>query len=230
MEFGIEPRRYLVVTLAIVAILTGLNFLGLYGTFGLGKEGGFGLIDMFKLNAEGNVPTYFSTLLLLTSALLFALVGGITVSKREPFAYRWCLLGLIFLFLSLDEFAQIHELLDEHRRWTDGVFEPSGALIGPWVVAYGALVLAVGVSYLTFYWNLPRRFQIIFGVAAAMYVGAAIGIEMIGATVWVVERASLKFEIINSIEEVLEMTAIALLNYGLLSYLKERSVSLLIRF
>jgi hypothetical protein len=230
MQIKIPPRIFLIASLGIIACLSIMNFLGMYGTFVLGKLGGYGLIDMFTLNAEANVPTYFSTALLLAAAVLLALVAKSSKMRNSDHFRHWSVLSGLCLFLSLDEFAQIHELLDEHRGWSEGLFDASGALVGPWVVLYGGLALLVLSLFARFFWQLPKKYKLIFGIAAAMFLTAAIGIEMFGATVWESEGASWRFELINSIEEIFEMTSITILITGLLMYLEEHSSRLTITF
>ena len=230
MLIKIPPRIFLIASLGIIACLSIMNFLGMYGTFVLGKLGGYGLIDMFTLNAEANVPTNFSTRLLLAAAVLLALVAKSSKLQKSDHFIHWATLSALCFFLSLDEFAQIHELLDEHRGWTEGLFDASGALVGPWVVLYGGLALVVLTLFARFFWELPRKYQFIFGTAAAMFLSAALGIEMIGAMVWESEGPSWRFFIINSVEEIFEMTAITILITGLLMYLEEHASRLTITF
>ncbi len=70
----------------------------------------------FNLNAEANIPTWYSTILLSSVALISL---GVYRSKRDsrPFErYFWLGFCLIYFFFSLDECAQIHEIIDNHTN------------------------------------------------------------------------------------------------------------------
>jgi hypothetical protein len=71
--------------------------------------------DFFGLEREGGVTTWFSSLQL---ALIALTCGGLFVSERAgglqvKQAVGWLGFASVFLFLSLDETAQVHERLDQ---------------------------------------------------------------------------------------------------------------------
>ena len=204
----------------VVIALSALGWLALYCTFILGHGTVYGLIDMFLLNAEANVPTFFSSSnLLLCSALLFVL-GSAAQQSGRPFASAWRALGLAALFVAIDESAQIHELLDRNPEWTTSYFSPEGMLDGPWVVVYGAVVLAFVMAFARFFLHLPGRYKLLFMISAALFVGASIGLEMVGAEILSRDGKTYRYEIVNAIEEICEMVAVVILNTSLLSYLQ----------
>ena len=68
-----------------------------------------GIIRMFYLDGEANIPTWFQSTLLLFSSFLLATIWSET---KETRSYRyWGSLSKIFLLLSLDEAAFIHEAI-----------------------------------------------------------------------------------------------------------------------
>src|SRR5690606_1858442 len=67
------------------------------------------LTKLFDLNTEGNIPTLFSTLLLLTAALLLGLKYLKAATYDDSNKRYWLFLSLVFVFLALDESLQIHE-------------------------------------------------------------------------------------------------------------------------
>lgn len=75
-------------------------------------------------------------------------------------------------------------MLDHNRGWTEGIIIAEGALIGPWVVVYGILVLLFLLSYLGFFLSFPRKYIFIFFFAGVIFVLGAIGVEMIGGVEW----------------------------------------------
>jgi hypothetical protein len=77
------------------------------------------LIERFNIDAEANIPTWFSTILLffvsVTAFFIHRLKSG-RPGGRSRWNKIWLGLGTLYLFLSLDEAAQIHELIN---RLTD---------------------------------------------------------------------------------------------------------------
>ena len=76
--------------------------------------------DFFHLDRESNLPTWFSSLQLFFVSYLGLIVASeeaLLTSEdfclRQPF---WYVLSLGFVFLSLDEFCQIHELIEKRGR------------------------------------------------------------------------------------------------------------------
>src|SRR6185369_15409223 len=58
--------------------------------------------EIWNLDAEANVPTWFGSVLLLRCAMACA-----RAARRLPHATRWRSLGAIFVALSIDEVARL---------------------------------------------------------------------------------------------------------------------------
>src|SRR5687767_5544231 len=69
------------------------------------------LLTLFDVSRERNVPTLFSASLLLFCSFLLSAITLIKRKDRDHFALHWGALTIIFLFLSMDEAASIHERL-----------------------------------------------------------------------------------------------------------------------
>ncbi|OJX48153.1 MAG: hypothetical protein BGO78_12835 [Chloroflexi bacterium 44-23] len=77
------------------------------------------LVQRFNLNAEANLPTWYETILLFSiSACSFFLYHLVKQTSATQFYWRkfWLFFGSLYLLLSLDEAAQIHELIDRFSR------------------------------------------------------------------------------------------------------------------
>lgn len=220
MNAAIQWRSYLRVAVPLIILAAALGQLALWSTFVMGHATVYGLVPMFLLNAEANIPTFLSAINLVLAGVLLLVIGACARQARQPFAFAWTALALIAAFLAFDEAAQIHESLDRHREWTIGLFKATGPLAGPWVVVYGAVVVAVMIGFARFFMHLPARYKLLFAAGAGLFVTASIGLEMVGATVWSTQGKSYLFEGINWAEEVLEMTAVTLVNASLLSYIQ----------
>ena len=187
------------------------------------------MVEKFSLENEGNFPTYFSAFLLFFAATLFGIIGrGIRLTKNSYWRYWWGL-SLIFVFLSLDEAVQLHEKLDTDLIWSS--FDTYGLLAWPWVILYGSLAAMVALIYGKFWWDLPGKYRVLFGLSAALYVGSAIGLEMFEAREFTTNGgATFKFLLLTSIEESLEITAIILVISTCFRYIGEHMPDLQISF
>src|SRR5687768_125896 len=103
----VRPHRVVAALAAVGAVLTLLGVAGQWLRFH-GTEHSFGFIHEFDMDAEGNVPTWFSVALLLANAGVAALVAGVTPAARGR-AY-WAGIALLMLAASCDESASIHEM------------------------------------------------------------------------------------------------------------------------
>lgn len=168
----------------------------------------------FNPSAEQTVGSWLTAAILLGCALLLLMIGALT---RERVPGHWRVLGWLFVFLSLDEAVSIHE------RIGDGVasqIETSGYFLWAWVIPYGILALAVALLYVPFLWRLPKdtRWHVI--LAGTIYVGGALGVEMIEARIVdEVGSGTLNVAILAVVEEGLELIGAALFLMALLRHL-----------
>lgn len=175
--------------------------------------------DLFMLNRELNVPTWYSSTLLVVAAALLALIAGLTRLERAPSFSAWAGLALIFLYLSADEVASIHE------RYF-GKLSPlpeQGVFFYGWVVPAMVFVLILTVSYGRFVFRLPAPVRRLAVAAAALYVGGSLGLELVEAVLDEQgPRATLLFGGIAGLEEILEMAGVLIFIVALLRYVSIR--------
>lgn len=171
-------------------------------------------VRLFGLDHEANIPTWFSSALLLADA---ALLGWIAMSRRAreaPFWRHWSALALMFLFMSLDETAQIHEML---VRPTRHLLDLGGALHFSWVVPAGILMLIFGAAYFRFLRELPAGTGRLFLLSGTVFLLGALGMESLSALFATqAGKTSVAYGIATSAEEFLEMAGIVLFLKALL--------------
>lgn len=217
MEIRIDARKTAITLLMIAIALICLHVGGMFSRYVLGHGRLLGVIDTFNVNFENNVPTFFSAFLLLSCAVLLALVARrADLAPREARYWGW--LGVIFLFLALDEDASIHEL------WTGPIqyfFPMDGPLYFAWVIPYGIALLFVGLLYLGFVFRLPEPTRRLTIAAGGLYLAGALVFEMIGGWYLSVyaEDMDFPYSIIVAGEEFLEMCGSILFLYTLLDFL-----------
>ena len=222
-----SPGRIALVLSGILAALIAAHAGRIVSIYVLDHARLFGLIRLFDFNGEMNVPTFFSTLLLTSSAALLWLYGCSCASGGQR-ALPWYCLSAIFLFLAVDEFSHIHEMLIEPTRERFGT---SGLLYFAWTIPYGIGVALVGVCVAPSVWRLPAKFRTLFIIAGAVYLAGAIGCEMIGGAYYEQTKApDPLYETFTGIEESLEMSGVILLIYGLLSLLQLRAGAVYVDF
>lgn len=186
-----------------------------------------GLVRQFDLDAEANLPTMWSSLQLLAAAGLLAAIWRHHRAAGTPMSRLWGLLALGFVALAVDEVVSLHNQMyvpaagDEVRK-ARGVFYYS------WVVPALGLVAVVGAMYARFVWRLPWRTRVLFALAGAGFVGSAVGGEMLMGLLISEGAAGRRIVAIGTIalEELGEMTAIAVFLYGLLDYMRRNGIAL----
>jgi hypothetical protein len=185
-------------------------------------------LSLFDLNREGNISTFFASGLLAGAALLFWIIGKQVRESGGSFAGYWALLSLLFIFGAADEFVSFHEHLNNPLRRLLGT---SGLFYFAWVIPYVVIVVGVLLIYARFFFRLPLRFRWRFGVAAAVFLFGAVGMEMAGGRVAEVDGFKTPFYIfLSTLEETLEMVGILLLIRSQLLYLDEFFGNVSIRF
>ena len=224
-EFLVRPRDVARVCAVCIGLLLALHLASQIARFGFGRDYQLGLAIKVYLGSESSIPNWFSTILLLAcAAVLFAIGSG---APRAD-AMRWRVLGAVFVALSLDEAAALHDLASPVFA---GVFTRLAAVVGGPFVALarkpnyaweipGAIVAAVvGLAYVPFLTRLPRSTRNGFVLAGIVYVGAAVGIDFIeGWYSGLHGPRNPLFVALLTCEETLEMVGASIFLYTLLRY------------
>jgi hypothetical protein len=188
------------------------------------------LFDLFFVDQEQNFPTLFSVLLLGLCAVLFFIIAATVKGKPNSFYPHWFGLGIGFTVMACDEFVSMHEKLMKPTNQILGA-NRSAFLNFSWVVPGMILVAILALVYAWFLYKLPRKTMWMFLLAGALYLGGAIGMELVAGYIFKTYGSmSREFVIECSIEEGLEYTGTILLIYTLLDYLKQRLNSIRIEF
>src|SRR5690606_32380910 len=96
-----------------------------------------------------------------------------------------------------------------------------------WVLPFSVLVTVFVLAYLPFVRALAPRLRRITVGAGALYVGAAMGLEVVDAAYTrVYGFANLTHALLYSLEKVAEMWGVILFLYGLLCLLREEQAQL----
>lgn len=221
ITFALQPRSVVRALLWTIAILVTLSTVGrlIVGSLEPGTYKGLGeLLKRFDLDWERNIPTLFSSLLILSCALLLFYIAASSRRASDRWARHWAFLALVFVYLVVDEAASLHEMLILPLRKR---FDLAPAFHYPWVVPAFVCVVVFGLVYLPFIRALRGRTRWLFLSAAAVYVGGALGMEMVCGYMFVeYGEQSLAYLVAMTLEETMEMTGMVIFLYALLDFLR----------
>jgi len=227
MTIEVSAKNVARALLAVVVLLTLAYVAGQYSKYYLDHDVLLGFVEEFDLDRENNIPTWYSTVTLLLCSVLLGTIAVARARENDVYASHWKMLSVIFLFLSIDEAASLHERLTEPVK---NAFHTSGMLEYAWVIPGGIFVLIVGLAYLKFLLNLPKTTRRQFATAGGLYVAGALGMEMVGSYYnSLYGRTSMAYALIVTGEEFLEMTGVVVFLYALMSYLSRHPGDLKVR-
>jgi hypothetical protein len=169
-------RRKLVGSLAIGTVF--FSAMGIMVVIASGHHERMGWLSAFDLDREGNFPTIFTTLLLFAaSAVLAAIAAERRCLGDSDFGY-WIALAIIFWFFGIDELASIHNQAGALVPVTVSHFGHDPRF--RWVVVGLIFTFVVGIIFLPFVLRLPLRTRWGTIIAGTIYVGGALGMELVG--------------------------------------------------
>lgn len=180
----------------------------------------FDFIELLDFDYEGNLPSWYSSFALLFAAILLAVISRYHYLKKERYRHHWFGLALIFLFLSLDEGAQIHEGIGD---LVSNIVPAEGVFYFAWVIPYGIAAIVFLISYLKFLFSLPKLLRIQFVISGGLFLLGAIGLELIGAREAEAHgTATILYSFLYTVEELCEMLGVVLFVYALTGLINRR--------
>ncbi|MDB4584216.1 hypothetical protein N9164_13775 [Draconibacterium sp.] len=141
--------------------------------------------NLFDMNKEQNLPTWYSTIQLFVVGTFFLLAAASFREKLTTAAGMLSIMGLIFLVLSLDESVGIHEKLGELTDVflsggdrANTVFVHTG--IWMFVMAIPFLLALLYLVFLMSRYIKDRQFVRLSLIGIVVFLGSAGGLEIIG--------------------------------------------------
>jgi hypothetical protein len=187
---------------------------------------------LFNLDSEANIPSWFSACQLSWVGLVFVVLWNDARKRDADHRVVLLLLGLAFLFLSMDEAAQFHEKLSHVLRHIEWVPQFKG---GIWIPIYLLIAALMGFAYRHSFiamWRAhPREAFLMIGGFAIILIG---GVGMEGfAQVFLKDGLHpilYKTEVV--FEEFFEMVGASILLYGSLLFTirNQRSINSFLRY
>jgi len=223
VTFEIRPKsvtRFLLTFVTVISVTGTLANYLIFQVFSGPEHRVSRLLNRFDLGHEPSIPAFYSSFALLLAAVLLAVIAiGERRRNVADWTY-WAVLALLFAGMSLDEMVMFHEMFVNSLRDS---FQLRGILYFSWVIPGLITVAVVGICYLKFLLRLDAITRRLFILAASLFVGGAIGMEMIAGIV--VERhgvASIGHLVVQTIEETCEMVGVVVFIYALLSYVEKQ--------
>ena len=221
----------------------------------------------FDFTEEGNFVNWYQSFTLLLCSVLLAAIASAAKRTGGPYHRHWTGLALVFLLVSIDEAAQIHEqtitpIIGQVRDYREGKkvsraenpqpkqkraaaaasashqAEPPKAdgeskpiSRSSWMPLYLGVMAVLVLVYLRFFIALPPRIRAFFVLAAVLYIGGAVGAELLSE--WIGAHwgdQHLVYQAITNASELMEMLGVAAFAYALMSYLGQRGQEFELRF
>ncbi|MBW4681898.1 MAG: hypothetical protein KME19_17540 [Microcoleus vaginatus WJT46-NPBG5] len=219
MQFtlSVSPKKITKILTSIVIFFTVAGVAVQVAKYGFNYREDW--LKLFNLDKELNYPAWYASFTLIFCSLLLTTIASAKKIEGDRYFRHWKALSIIFLIFSLDEAISIHEILiiPDLRRFLN----LGGIFYYVWVIPAIVFVGLVGLAYYKFIKHLPKQTMILFLLAGGLYIGGALGMEMIGGYYTdFYGKNNLTYALITCLEEVLEMAGIVVFIYGLLDYMR----------
>jgi len=166
----------------------------------------------FNLDSEMNFGAWFSSMMMLCSALLLMAIAARAKAAADRHWVYWALLAAVFMLFSLDETTSIHETAIDPLRGALGSTSGTGGIFyWAWVIPALVLVPLFAAAYIPFLLALPRRSAALFIAAGGLFVSGALGFELLsGLAISAAGESAPLVTALAICEETLEMLGLAL--------------------
>jgi hypothetical protein len=223
IHIDFSPIKITKILLTIVGFLLIANLIGIYLKWVSGYNTAFGFVPLFDLDQEFNLPTFYSSMALLFSALLLLLISNEEATVKSPYAFHWKMMGFIFIVLAIDEVVSIHNHFGRIVPYFITVpyyFDVSRY----WVFVYIPRLFVFMVVFYKFFINLPYLTRISFVIAGSVFIIGAVGIEILeDQYIRLMGGPDVYYALLYSAEELFEMIGIVLFIRALVQYINVNS-------
>ncbi|WNN87359.1 hypothetical protein [Gloeocapsopsis dulcis] len=186
------------------------------------------LAELFNLNRELNIPTFYAMCLLLISSILLAIIAYAKQVRGDCLVRYWTALSILFFGLAIDEIISIHERMTKPLR---SALNAGGLLYYAWIIPGAVFVLLCLLAFRKFFRNLPTKTRQLIFLAGSIFVSGAIGVEAVGGYyAHLYGEQNMTYAVIAGIEEFLEMLGVIVFIYALLSHIDSAMKGLSVRF
>lgn len=189
----VSARDYSASLFALAVVFISVH-LGLYFYNYHAEELPWLLLQLFDLDEENNLPTWFSSFVLLNVAFFVHLKASEPGLEKRS---HWRFIALGFFLLAIDEVAGMHETFNSSIEIN-------------WAIPGAILVLFVAAAFVPFLLSLRGRLAASFVFAGALFVSGAIVTELLSEDM---DSDSWGYALAVALEEGLEMSGALLFLY-----------------
>lgn len=177
------------------------------------------LKSCFDLDGENNMTSLFSFFQLMFLSMVYFSIFSLKETQKLKLKFFFLIVGLIFVFLSFDEFFMIHERFGKYLKNNSQVkfigFKNSH---GFWILPY-VLILSCTIIFLYPYlmriWGIFKKEAKLIFLGAIIFVFGSIFLEIISYQYLRYEKLNDTFYVIEVIfEEWFEMLGISIILYS----------------
>lgn len=224
--FGLSPYGF-PLRLLLGAVALGLAYVVVQRINPYGIEPGHSeasrlLFQLFDLNGENNIPTWYTS-------IVWAIAAGLALvaSRREAghdavMRWSWTLLAGVFLLLSLDEVGSLHErLLGLAGDTAQHALGLADSFYYDWAAMGAILVIVFGALFVPFLLRVPRAVAARLIIAGGVFLSGSLAVETIGSSYeagWIAstELFRISWHRLIFVEELLEVVGAVLAVHALL--------------
>lgn len=199
-SFSFRDARLLLLVMLIADVL-------LFVAHAYGDE-----IEIFDLDGEATVAAWFSSVQLFSIGILFLFARSWPKSNDIIMPGFLWLVGLVFVFLSLDEAAALHERFGGRLRRVE-----SSDRHGLWIPVYLsvlAILCLVGVRTILSFLKVYSCQALIISAGVAIFLIGAVGVEVIANLDYRGRESARTYKVLVAIEELCEMIGTSIMLYG----------------
>jgi hypothetical protein len=232
MTLSISPDRIFRFLLGVIIFLALASLGGHLIHLTTGHDTIFGLRQMFDMNIEHNIPSWYSATALLVSSILLFSIYCIERKASSNNAGYWLFLCAVFQFLAFDEAFSVHEGL---WRMGHNALQANGVTYFTWIMPAMVLVLIVFLSSFRFLGRLDWDVRKLMVLSGMIYVGGAAFVEeLCHMRMDIVVAAKIEIDLLyvllSTVEEFMEMFGVILFIYTLLRHIETRFGEIGVRF
>lgn len=216
------PIRLLLIAVALGAAYVVAQRINPYGIEPGRSEASRLLFELFDLNGENNIPTWFTSMVWATAAGLAMVASRREFSHDGVMRWSWALLGGVFLLLSLDEVGSLHErLLGLAGDTVQHALGLADSFYYDWAAMGIVLVVLVAALFVPFLLRIPRDVAARLILAGGVFLSGSLAIETIGSSYeagWIssTKLFRISWHRLIFVEELLEMVGAILAVHALL--------------
>ncbi len=230
---SISPKRTLRFLIIAAVVLTVIGIAGDLAPRFIESDFLWPIARQFDFVEEGNFVNWYQSTALLGCAATLAAVALAQKKSGGKFVWHWAGLAAAFLFLSIDESAQVHDTtisnliaqIQPHQPDPPAASGSGAPDLSPlqkarWMLIYVPVLVLFGIPYLHFLLRLPRRTSALLIFAGCQYVGGAVVTEL--ASDWYAGKygdTDLLYPVLGNFSELLEMLGVAWCSFAALDYL-----------